>query len=77
MRTYGGRWGMEDIVFNPREESFSSKEEYERYREITRFAICHKKLEKGDTFQMRPIQTPEETGYLDVLTVVVYKKCLE
>jgi len=68
---------MEDIVFNPKEESLSTKERYEHYREIIRYAICHKKLENGDIFQMRPIQTPEETGCLDVLAIVVHKKCLE
>ena len=68
---------MENMVFNPKEESFSTNKRYEQYREITRCAICHKKLEKGDIFQMRPIQTPEETGCLDALAVVVHKKCLE
>jgi len=46
---------MGDMVFNPKEESFGTKEQYEQYREITRCAICHKKLEKGDIFQLRPI----------------------
>jgi len=41
---------MEDRVFNPKEESFSSIEKYEQYRETTRCAICHKKLEKGEIF---------------------------
>lgn len=68
---------MDDTVFNPEEESFSSKEKYEQYREITRCAICHKKLEKGDLFQLRPIQTPKETGCLDVIAVIIHKKCLE
>lgn len=68
---------MDDIVFNPKEESFNTKEGYKQYREITRCAICHKKLEKGDIFQLRPIQTPEETGCLNVLAVVIHKKCLE
>lgn len=68
---------MEDRVFNLKEESFSSKEKYEQYREITRCTICHKKLEKGDVFQLRPIQTPEETGCYDVKAVVVHKQCLD
>jgi CRISPR/Cas system-associated protein Cas10 (large subunit of type III CRISPR-Cas system) len=68
---------MEDRVFNPKEESFSSIEKYEQYRETTRCAICHKKLEKGEIFQLRPIQTPEETGCFDVKAVVVHKQCLE
>ena len=74
---YGKRSHMEDLVFNPKEESFSSKEKYEQYKEKTRCAICYKRLKKGDIFQLRPIQTREETGCLDVLAVVVHKKCLE
>jgi len=68
---------MEDMVFNPKEESFNTKERYKQYREITRCSICHKKLEKGDIFQLRPIQASKETGCLDVLAVVVHKRCLE
>lgn len=68
---------MEDMVFNPKERSFRSKEKYEHYREITRCAICHKKLVKGDMFQLKPIQTLEETGCHNVKAVVVHKQCLE
>ena len=68
---------MEDRDFNPNEESFNPKEKYKQYRETTRYAICHKKLEKREIFQLRPIQIPEETRCCDVKAVVVHKQCLE
>lgn len=63
--------------FEPKPEMFRSIEEYEDYREHVRCAICHKKLEIGEEFDIRPVQTSEEAGSFTVKAVIVHRKCIE
>ena len=67
---------MTEKTFNPQEKSFKSKKDYEKYREDCRCGVCHKKLDIGDKFQLRPIQDPSETGNLTVQAVIVHSKCI-
>lgn len=62
-------WG----IFNPKEENFITKENYNKFRERARCALCHKKLDVGDEYDLRPIDTQGRTA----LAVVVHRKCIE
>lgn len=64
-------------IFNPKKEQFKSEKQYEEYREHCRCALCHEKLEIGDEFDLRPVQTPEQAGGLTVQAVIVHRKCLD
>lgn len=64
-------------IFNPDEKAFNSKESYEEYRVNCKCGVCHKRLEVGDEFDLRPIQTNEQAGGLTVQAVVVHKKCVD
>ena len=68
---------MNKKIFNATEKDFNSKEDYEKYMDSSRCAICHKKLEVGDKFELRPIQTPAETGCNVVQVVIVHTKCID
>ncbi len=61
--------------FNPKIEHFSSKERYDNYRENCKCGICHEKLEIGDEFDLRPIQTFKESGSYIVQAIIVHKRC--
>lgn len=68
--------------FRVKESDFPSKKRYDNYRELTRCAICHKKIEIGEEFDLRSIQSKEEmknfndSGYTS-LAVIVHKECVE
>ncbi len=66
----------EGRIFRPRLEDFKSEEDYKKYRENCKCGVCHKRLEIGDKFQLRPIQEPSETGSLTVQAVLVHSKCI-
>ncbi len=69
---------MSDVnIFNISESDFPTKERYEEYRAKAKCAVCHKRLEIGDKFTLRPIQTPEQSGSLTVQAVVVHTNCLD
>ena len=67
---------LEEKSFRPNLEDFKSEEDYKNYRENCKCGVCHKKLEWGDKFQLRPIQMPTETGSLTVQAVIVHSKCI-
>jgi hypothetical protein len=62
-------------IFNTTVDHFDNQEDYEVYMERCRYAVCHEKLQIGEEFDLKPIQTPEETGSLTVQAVIVHKKC--
>ena len=64
-------------LFNPDEKSFNNKKDYEEYRENTRCGVCHKKLEIGDEWDFRPIQTTEQAGGLTVQAIIIHKECVD
>lgn len=69
-------------VFSQTEKDFESKENYDNYMKATRCAICHKSLKVGEEFDMRAIQTIEETRKFNdsdftSLAVIVHRKCVE
>ena len=61
--------------FKPSRESFDSDERYENYLNSCKCGVCHKRLEVNDEFDLRPIQTPQESGSLNVIAVIVHRKC--
>jgi len=63
-------------TFNPKREAFKTQEDYNEYRNTVRCAICHQMLQPGDEFDMRSVQTPEQTGSLTVIAVICHRKCL-
>ena len=62
--------------FNPNIKDFVSKERYEEYRENCKCGVWHKRLEIGDEFDLRPVQSNEEAGGLSVIATIVHKKCV-
>jgi len=68
--------------FQIKESDFSGKKEYDNYRENTRCGICHKKIQIGEEFDLRTIQTKEEMKKFNdseytSMAVIVHKKCVE
>lgn len=51
---------------------------YAEYMEHTRCGVCHQKLQIGDEFDLRPIQTVEERGDSPFTSqaVIVHRKCV-
>jgi len=67
--------------FQIKESDFSGKKEYVNYRENTRCGICHKKIQIGEEFDLRTIQTKEEMKKFNdseytSMAVIVHKKCV-
>lgn len=60
-------------IFNPKEENFPSKERYEDYREHTRCAVCHEKLEPGDRWFFQPLTALALRSTCQA--VIVHEKC--
>jgi hypothetical protein len=60
----------------PERKQFNSEKDYLEYIELVRCAVCHAKLIDGEEWQLRSIETPEETGSLTVQAVIVHRKCL-
>lgn len=61
---------------------FKTKKDYDEYRELSRCAICHEKLEVGEEFDLRSVDTIEERekfngSKFNSLAVIVHRKCLE
>lgn len=63
-------------TFKVTKKDFASKEAYTSYMNLVKCAVCHKVLKFGDEYDLRPIQTPAETGSLTVQAVIVHRKCL-
>ena len=64
-------------TFNPNRKDFLSRDRYDDYRRTCKCGVCHNRLEIGDEFDLRPIQSNEEAGGLSVVAVIVHKKCVE
>ena len=69
-------------TFNIEVKDFRTKKEYEAYRLLCVCGLCHERLENGDEFDLRAIQTKEEMkkfndSSYNSRAVIVHRKCVE
>jgi len=56
--------------------NWRGKKSFEEYYKRYRCAVCFKTFKHGDEFELRAIQTPDETGSLTVQAVTVHCNCI-
>lgn len=69
-------------TFSVTRKDFKTKEDFNDYLKIAKCGVCHNQLLLGDEFDIRPIQTLEETRKFNdsdytSLAIIVHRKCIE